>query len=457
MGTVGINFGSINSGTGFDVASTVTQILAINQQIETPWKTQLAALKAQDTVFTTLGTDLSTLTTKMQALTDFSGVLSEKQGASSNTNVLALTGATPSAVAGSHTITVNSLAQTSSNYSNTVAHAADVLSGSLTIQVGSGTPSTITVGSTSNTLATLSAAINAAGVGVTATVISDTSGSRLSLVSATGGAAGQLTITSALSDTTSASSLSFVSGQTGQNGSVTVDGIALSTPSNTVTDAIPGVTFDMLAAAPGTPVQVQITNNNSAVATAVNDFVTAYNTVVGDINTQEGKDANGNPQPLFGNATLSLIQNQLSTALLGGSASGTVSSVTQLGISTNNDGTLTLDSNALLTELNNHYSDVTGFLQNANSFGLNFSSVLNGLGTQAPSGDVYLSQQQNAAEEATLNQSITNEDAMIATEKTSLTAELNTANQILQSIPSQVNQINEVYSAVTGYNTTPTG
>ena len=50
MGTVGLSFGSATSGQGFDVASTVTQIQASEQAIETPWKTQLAALQAQDTV-----------------------------------------------------------------------------------------------------------------------------------------------------------------------------------------------------------------------------------------------------------------------------------------------------------------------------------------------------------------------------------------------------------------------
>src|SRR5260370_26863228 len=125
MGTVGINFGSVSSGTGFDVASTVTSILAYEQNIETPWKTQLTNLKAQDTAFSSLGTDLATLATSLQSLTDFNGVLAAKQGSSSNTNVLTLTSASSSAIAGSHTITVNSLATTSSYYSNRITNATD--------------------------------------------------------------------------------------------------------------------------------------------------------------------------------------------------------------------------------------------------------------------------------------------------------------------------------------------
>src|SRR5580704_16577647 len=195
MGTVGINFGAATSGQGFDVASTVTAILAAQQAIETPWKGQLTALQAQDTVFTTLGTQLSTLTTSLQSLTDFTGVMAQKQGSSSDNNVLELTSATSTAVAGSHSIVVNTLAQTSSEYTDTIANKADTLSGSLTIQ-----GHTITVDSSNNTLATFANAINLAGIGVSASVITDTAGSRLSLVSGTSGAAGQLTISGGLTD-----------------------------------------------------------------------------------------------------------------------------------------------------------------------------------------------------------------------------------------------------------------
>jgi flagellar hook-associated protein 2 len=453
MATVGINFGAATSGQGFDVATTVTQIMASEQAIENPWNTQLTALQAQDTVFTSLGTDLSTLTTTLQSLTDFNGVLSEKQGASSNPDLLSLTSANSTAVAGSHTIVIDSLAQTSSEYSGTLANAGDTLSGTLTIQVGSGTSNTITVGSSSNTLASLSAAINAADIGVSASVISDSSGSRLSLVSATGGTAGQLTVSSGLTDATTAGSIAFQTGQTGQNASLTVDGVSLSSPTNSVSGAISGVTIQLLAASPATQVQVQITNDNTDIETAVGKLVTAYNAVVSDLNAQEGNNSSGNAEPLFGSPTLAMLQGQLSGALFAGAASGAISNITQLGLSVNKDGTLALNTDTLDSALNSNFADVTGFLQNSGSFGQLFATTLNNLGTQAPSGAIYLAQQQNSAQEAALNQNISDEDARLATQKTALTDELNAANQILQSIPSQLNQINEVYSAITGYNT----
>ena len=447
MGTVGLSFGAATSGQGFDVASTVTQIQASEQAIESPWKSQLSALKAQDTVFTSLGSDLSTLTTSLQALTDFQGVFAEKQGSSSNTDLLSLTAADATAVAGSHTVVINSLAQTSSEVSSAISNASDTLSGSVTIQ-----GQEFDIDSSNNTLSTLSAAINAADIGVKASVITDSSGSRLSLVSGTSGAAGQLTVTSSLSGASSGA-IAFQVGQTGKDASLTVDGVSVTSPSNTVSNAISGVTFQLLGASAGTEVQVEITNDNTAIATAMNSFVTAYNAVIKDINTQEGKDSSGNAEPLYGNPTLAMIQSQLTGSLFGGVASGSISNITQLGIGMNDDGTLTLNADTLNSALNSNFSDVTGFLQNSGSFGQTMATTLNNLGTQAPNGAVYLAQQQNSAQEAALNSDISNEDAVLAAQKTQLTNELNIANQILQSIPGQLNEVDEMYSAITGYNT----
>jgi flagellar hook-associated protein 2 len=195
MGAVGINFGSATSGTGFDVTTTVASIVANLQQVETPWNNQLTSLKADDTALTSIGTDLSSLSTSLNALTNFQGVLTQKLGSSSNPDVVTLSSANASASAGSHTIVISQLAQTSSEYTDPIS-ASDTISGALTIRVGSGAATTIPViAGTSDTLATYAAAINYADVGVSASVISDAAGSRLSLVSKTSGAAGALTVT----------------------------------------------------------------------------------------------------------------------------------------------------------------------------------------------------------------------------------------------------------------------
>ena len=452
MGSVGLNFGSATSGAGFDVTSTVAAIVNNLQVVENPWKSEIAALQAKDAAFTKIGTDLSTLTTNLQALTDFQGALSAKQGSSSNTNILTLTNATATATAGSHTITVSQLAQTSSEYSGVVANASDTLSGSLTIQVGSGTAQTITVGSSSNTLATFAAAINAAGIGVAANVITDSSGSRLSLVSGTSGAGGQLTLSgTGLTDATTSAAIGFTVGQSGQDASLNVDGIALTSAGNTVTGAIPGVTFQLLSSSPGTPVQVQIANDNTAVETAVQSFATSYNTVVADIAAQEQNGANGQPQPLFGDTTLAELQQSLASALNSGAPSGGIGSMSQLGLSANQDGTLTLNTSTLDGALNANYGDVVGFLQNSGSFGQNFASVLNQVDNQAPDGTVYLALQQDSQQETALNADITSQNLLISQQQATLTTELNAANTTLTEIPAQLNEVSQIYSAISGY------
>ena len=454
MGTVGLSFGSATSGQGFDVATTVAQIQAANQAIETPWQNQLTALKAQDTALSSLGTDLSTLSNSLQKLTDFEGVFAEKQGSSSNTDLLSLTSASSTAVAGSHTIVIGQLAQTSTDVSTAVANASDTLSGTVTIQ-GHDFDTSI---AGSNTLAGLASAINSAAIGVTASVITDSSGSRLSIVSGTSGAVGQLSaITGTLTDSTSGNAISFSDGQAGQPGQagqdaqLTVDGVSITTSSNTVTNAIPGVTFQLLATS-ATPVQVQITDDITDIATAIGSFVSAYNTVVGDIDAQEQSASGATSAPLLGSPIIAQLQESITGALFSGTASGSISNITQLGLSVNTDGTLALNSDTLTGALNSHLSDVTGFLQNSNSFGQTLSTALNNLGTQAPNGAIFLAQQQNTSQESALNTDITNENATLATQKTQLTNELNAANQILQAIPEQLDEVNSVFDSLTGFN-----
>ena len=561
MGTpVGISFGSPTSGQGFDVATTVSQITASMQATEAPWNNQLTQLKSEDTAYTALGTDLSNLTTSLQALTDFQGVLASMEGSSSNTSVLQLTSASNTAIAGSHTVVVSTLAQTNSYYSNDFAKSSDLLTGSLTLTVN-GAKKTINADSGGDTLTQFAANINNAEVGVTANVITDAGGQRLSLTSNTSGAVGGFTIASALTDaTTPATTIGFTQAQAGSDASFTVDGISEISSSNTVSNAIPGVTFQLLSAAPSSPVQIEITNDNTSVETAFNTFVTDYNQAITDINTQEGNDSSGNAEPLFGNPNLAMLQEQLQSALtfmtsggvtatagtgspaswqlqapsandtytvaagafgtgsggsgssaavttpstltqiaaalnvagtgytasldptstiltvtaaasspatlastsptLASSGSGGVTSLTQLGISVNNDGTLTFDSSTLDSLLNTNYQDVANFLQPGNgftSFGDNFTNALNNLGNAAPNGLIYLALQSDQSTESTLNTDITNEDARIAQQTAALTTELNQANYTLTEIPQQLNYVNELYSAISGYNTNTNG
>jgi len=547
--SIGLSFGSPTSGDGFDVTATVSSIVANLQNVETPWKTQLTTLESEDTVLSSLGTLMSTLSNDMSTLTDATGVLSVKSGSSSNTDVLELTSASTTAIAGTHTVVVNSLATTSSGYLTEVTNSSDTLSGSISITVGSGTAQKITLDSSDNTLSGLASAINSAGIGVTASVLTDSSGSRLSLVSGTSGANGNLTVSSSITDSSnSGASLSYKSPVTGTDGSLTVDGVDLTISSNTVSNLIPGVTFQVLAKS-SSEVQVVIGNYNTGVESAVSTMVADYNSLISAINTQEGNDSSGNAEPLYGSPTLSLLQQNIlnginaqnpngyltsitdSSDTLSGSISISVGSgsaqtislddttgytlsdlasainsasigvtasvsttstgsslvlvsnttgssgalkvtssitdsttskslaytnssditgLTTLGISVNNDGTLSLNTTSLNSILNSDYSGVQGLFQNANSWGVTFSTMLTESGSTSSTGILKLAKNSNSSIESTLNADIAREDLLISSESKSVTTALNSANETMQEIPMQISEVNELYSAITG-------
>lgn len=216
--------------------------------------------------------------------------------------------------------------------------------------------------------------------------------------------------------------------------------------------------FSFSVAVPSTGVQVEITNNNSDVTTALNSFVTAYNKVIGDLNTEESNTSSGNPEPLFGNPVVATIQEDLQLAVSFIQSGNAISSITQLGISTNNDGSLSLNTDTLNNALNSNYQAVVNFFQpdgTSTTFGANLTSAVGNLGNSAPYGPVYLALQQDSSQESSLNTSIGNEDTLINTQKAQFTTELNLANYELEQIPSALNQVNEIYSAITGYNEKP--
>jgi len=121
-------------------------------------------------------------------------------------------------------------------------------------------------------------------------------------------------------------------------------------------------------------------------------------------------------------------------------------------MTTNPDGTVSLNSDTLSSVLNTKFGEVASFFQDAGGFGRAFSTTLNNMGNGFSTGMISLALKENKSQEETLNDDVARQESLIATQKLRLTAELNAANQILQAIPSMINQINEMYSAVTGYN-----
>jgi len=207
------------------------------------------------------------------------------------------------------------------------------------------------------------------------------------MVSQTPGAAGEITIANSTNHSASPTSLAdsttedgniglgLTTIQDGIDARFTVDGVLLTSASNTVSNAIPGITFQLLST--GTSgsspelVQVVVANDTANAVSAINTFVSDYNALIQTINAQEGKDSSGNAEPLYGTSVLAALQRGVLSALSTISGSGSISSLMSLGISasSSDDGTFSLDSSALNDALDNHFEEAVSFFQDSCSFG----------------------------------------------------------------------------------------
>src|SRR5580700_2234395 len=183
-------------GAGINVSLLVAASLAPQTQVLTVMQNQQTQVAAQQTALAGFNTDLQALQTSAFALTDPAGQLTQVAATSSNPSILTA-GADSGTASGTHTITVSSLATTSSEYSaGATTSSTPIGTGTLGIQVGASPAVPITINNTNNTLDGLAQTINStANIGVTASVINDATGARLSIVSNTSGAPGDLTIT----------------------------------------------------------------------------------------------------------------------------------------------------------------------------------------------------------------------------------------------------------------------
>jgi flagellar hook-associated protein 2 len=199
-----INISSILAATtgattpGIDVTAAVAAAIYAARAPERGWQADQTTLTSQTTALTAIQTATQAVQNDMQALNSLTGPLSARSVTSSNANIASATAATGT-VAGTHTIVVNRLASTGAWYSDAAASATATLpSSSFTLTTVAGASVTIPTG-TGNAadLNHLASTINGDNLGVTASVVSDASGSRLAIISNTSGSAGNFSITSA--------------------------------------------------------------------------------------------------------------------------------------------------------------------------------------------------------------------------------------------------------------------
>jgi flagellar hook-associated protein 2 len=380
--TLGPAITSLGVGSGLDAAGIVDKLMTVEQRPVTLLQTAEAGLKTTLSSYGQMQSLLTTFQTKAQALSSVS--LWNQTTATSGDSSVVTASTADGAVAGSYAVSVQALASSQTVTSGAFATANSTLGeGSLTIELGTwagGTPATgftsktgasavtINIGAGETSLSSIRDKINAAGAGVTASIINDANGARLSLRSTTTGAENGFRVTanetvnngtagaglSTLAYDAAAGSSPMSLNQSAGNAKATVNGIAVESASNTVSNVSDGLTLNLLSVS-STPVQIGITASTDAVNTAVKDFVTAFNGLASFIQTQTAYDATSKTGgPLQGDrATISLqwglrgVINEASTA------SSVFGNLSDVGISMQKDGTLAINSTKLANGLAN--------------------------------------------------------------------------------------------------------
>jgi len=348
------------SSSGIDVQSAVSAGVTAARAPENAWYSQGSAIQSQLNALTNIQTHVSSLESDLESLNSIVGPLSAMTVTSSNSNEVTASAALGS-VTGNHVVVVNNLATTSSWISATYPSSTTALpTGSFSITTADGKSTTITTDGV-ETLADVAAKINGDNLGLTASVITDATGARLAIVANTTGSASNFTVAPSGSTT-----LSFTQAAIGQNASLTIDGIAVASATNTVVGAIPGITLSLTSANPGVQVNLMVAPDVTTIQSALEQFVTDYNTIMSDLSSQftftgssQGVLATDSVVRELQNSVLSALNYTFAPA----TGSSTVPNLSALGIAADHAGNLTLDSNKLQSALKNNFSDVLGFFQ----------------------------------------------------------------------------------------------
>jgi len=377
------------AGTGLDVNTIVSQLMTVERQPLTALDTQQSGITAKLSAYGSLKSVLASLQDAASAAADASKFNTAVADIADTS--LASASAVPGTAAGTHLLEVQTLAQAQKLKSVAFASTATTLgSGTLTVEFGSYTggafalnpdraAKSIAIPAGTDSLAAVRDAINAAGAGVSASIVNDGSGQRLVIGSDQSGASNAMRITVADDDgnNTDAAGLSRLAydASTGgtanltqtiaaQDSVIVVDGITVQRSSNSVSDAIEGVTLNLLKAAPGSPSTITVSRDSSAATAAIGAFVNAYNNAASTMQSLSAYDASTQQAAVLqGDPTLISLQSRLRSvlgaAIANASASG-YGSLSAIGVSFQRDGSLAIDSTKLQAALNDPSRDVAG-------------------------------------------------------------------------------------------------
>ena len=381
-------------GSGLDVQSIVKQLVALE-------KAPLKQLQTQASSFQTKLSTFGTIKSQVAAMGEAATKLSNSSGwnpvtaSSSNATAIGVTAAA-GAPATSFTMEVTQLAKAQSTMSAAAPLGSSVGSGSLTISLGKWTGATFTAGAAtavditvgaSDTLSAIAGKINgAAGAGVTATVLRDASGERLMLRSRETGEENGFSITTL---DPSLSGLANAVGtptplQMGENAKATVNGVLISSASNRLTDALPGMTIQLQQVTTA-PVEITVSTDTEAIKKNVQAFVDSYNTLSATLaNATRYDAATKTAGALQGDATAVGLQNALRGMMRSVTSSSPFERLSDIGIEMKTGGQLELKQAKFDSALSNMdglkslFTTATG-VAGTEGFGLKLKRFADGL------------------------------------------------------------------------------
>ncbi len=385
-------------GSGLDINGILEQLMAVEQRPLQQLNVKEASYQSQLSAFGQVKSVLSTFQNAANALNS-ADRFAAMRATSSDSSAFSATAET-SAAKGSYSFEVEQIAQGQRIVTNDTTEPS-VGPGSLTINFGSYDYDTEGLATAFNqtssvsveleeggTLEDLRDAINASGAGVRASVVDNGTAKQLVIAGSEEGADAAFTLegTGGLTDfsydATDEVGSSLTSLEVAQDAIVRLDGITLTRGSNTITNAIEGVTINLLAPSDGKG-KLTVANDRAGARSAIDAFVKAYN----EINTTlRGLTAynteNGQAAALTGDATARSLQGQLRN-ILGAVTQRTegVGSLSELGISFQRDGSLAVNSATLDAKLNDPDADVGGFFagsEGVQGFAASLSARLDG-------------------------------------------------------------------------------
>jgi flagellar hook-associated protein 2 len=293
-----------------------------------------------------------------------------RSATSSNTEALTAT-ANAKAVPGSYNIEVVQLAKAQQLSSTPFADGASTVVGTGTLTLSLGDKSfDVVIEESGATLANIRDAINSASgnPGIRATLVQGTDGSRLVLSSSKTGAENVISISASGGDgglerlTYSESSPgNYTVVTAAQDAIVSIAGAQTTSATNTIEGAIDGVTLNLVKVTEDEPITLTVGYDNAAVTNRINSFVTAYNSLMTQIsNLRSYNSATNTAGPLLGDSLLNSIESQvrrtISSAVPG--QDGAYATLASIGITTQSNGTLSVDNAKLQKALSSNFEAV---------------------------------------------------------------------------------------------------